>query len=326
MTRTKFLKLMAALGLGMAMGTAAFADDYPSRTIRIIAPYPPGGTTDIVARLVANGLSKSKGWTVVVENKAGAGGIVGHDYVAKAAPDGYTLVLGNSAMLAVSVSLFPQLAYNPIKDFAPITEAAAGPLVLEVKPSLPVHSVQELLALAKSQPGKLNAGLSALGSMHHLTTEVIKYRTGLTWTDVPYKGSGPMLVDILGGQLDFAFDNVPSSLPYIKDGKLRAIAVSSPQRTDLLPGVPTLDESGLKGVEAVAWHGVLAPAGTPAPIIKLLHDEVVKILNAPDMKEKLNALGLEPVGNTPEEFGQFIKDENVKWAKIAKDANVKLEQ
>ena len=189
-----------------------------------------------------------------------------------------------------------------------------------------MHSVQELLALAKSQPGKLNAGLSALGSMHHLTTEVIKYRTGLTWTDVPYKGSGPMLVDILGGQLDFAFDNVPSSLPYIKDGKLRAIAVSSPQRTDLLPGVPTLDESGLKGVEAVAWHGVLAPAGTPAPIIKLLHDEVVKILNAPDMKEKLNALGLEPVGNTPEEFGQFIKDENVKWAKIAKDANVKLEQ
>jgi len=326
MNRSKFLKLMAAAGLGLAIGSsAAFADDYPTRTIRIIAPYPPGGTTDIVARLVANGLSKQTGWTVVVENKAGAGGIVGHDYAAKAAPDGYTIVLGNSAMLAVSVSLFPKLPYNPIKDFAPITEAAAGPLVLEVKPSLPVHSVKDLLDLAKKEPGKLNAGISALGSMHHMTTEVIKYRTGVKWTDVPYKGSGPMLVDLLGGQVDFAFDNIPSSLPYIKDGKLRAIAVSSPKQTDLLPGIPTLEESGLKGVEAVAWHGVLAPAGTPEPIIKRLHDEIVKVLNSPDVTAKFKTLGLEAVGNTPEEFAQFIKDENVKWAKIAKDADVKLQ-
>lgn len=326
MNRMQLLRLAAAAGLGLLASTlAAGADDYPSRPIRLIAPYPPGGTTDIVARYVANGLSKSLGWTVIVENRAGAGGIVGHDAVAKAAPDGYTLVLGNSAMLAVSVSLFPKLPYDPVKDFAPITEAAAGALVLVVKPALPVHSLRELLDLAKKEPGKLNAGLSALGSMHHMTTEVIKKRAGVAWTNVPYKGSAPMLIDLLSGQTDFAFDNIPSALPYIKAGKLRAIAVSGPTRSDLLPDVPTLEESGMKGVEALAWHGVLAPARTPEPIVKRLHDEIVKLLKTDEMKKRLNDLGLEPVGSTPAAFATFIRDENVRWAKISKEAGVKLE-
>jgi tripartite-type tricarboxylate transporter receptor subunit TctC len=326
MNRLQFLRLVAVAGLGLVTSSlAAGAEDYPNRPIRLIAPYPPGGTTDIVARYIANGLSKSLGWTVIVENRAGAGGILGHDTVAKAAPDGYTLVLGNSAMLAVSVSLFPKLPYNPVKDFAPITEAAAGALVLVVKPALPVHSLTELLALAKKEPGKLNAGLSALGSMHHMTTEVIKKRAGVQWTNVPYKGSAPMLIDLLSGQTDFAFDNIPSALPYIKADKLRAIAVSGPTRSDLLPGVPTLDESGMKGVEALAWHGVLAPAHTPEPIIKRLHDEIVKLLKTDEMKKRLNDLGLEPIGNTPAEFAAFIREENVRWAKISKEAGVKLE-
>jgi tripartite-type tricarboxylate transporter receptor subunit TctC len=257
MNRLQFLRLAIAVMLGMAaVPLTAHADDYPNRPIRLIAPYPPGGTTDIVARYVANGLQKSLGWTVVVENRAGAGGIVGHEAVAKAQPDGYTLVLGNSAMLAVSVSLFPKLPYNPTKDFTPITEAAAGALVLVVKPSLPVKSLQDLLALAKKEPGKLNAGLSALGSMHHMTTEIIKARAGVKWTNVPYKGSAPMLIDLLSGQTDFAFDNIPSALPHIKDGKLRAIAVTGPTRSDLLPNVPTLEESGMKGRRSarLAWR------------------------------------------------------------------------
>lgn len=324
-TRRKCLQALTLAAATLALvSSAALADDYPSRTIKIIAPYPPGGTTDILARAIGNELSKAVGQTVIVDNRAGAAGMLGHDLAAKAAPDGYTLVLGNSAMLAVSVSLFPKMPYDPIKDFAPITEAAAGALVLMVKPSLKVNSVKELIALAKAQPGKLNAGLSALGSMHHLTTEMIKARTGVKWTNVPYKGSAPMLLDLLSGQIDFAFDNIPSALPYIKDKQVITVAVSGPTRSELLPDVPTLEESGLKGVEALAWHGVLAPAGTPKPIIDRLHTEIVKILKAPEMKKRLASLGLEPVANTPEEFAQFIRDENVKWAKIAKEADAKL--
>ncbi len=316
--------LLAAAVFGL-FSAAAFAGDYPDHTIRIIAPYPPGGTTDILARAIGQELSQVLKQSVIVDNRTGTGGMVGHDYVAKAAPDGYTLVLGNSAMLAVSVSLFPNLPYDPVKDFAPITEAAAGALVLVVRPTLGVKSLQELIALAKAKPGKLNAGLSAIGSMHHLTTEMVKTKAGVTWTNVPYKGSAPMLLDLLGGQTDFAFDNIPSALPYIKSGQLIPIAMTGTNRSDLLPDVPTMAQAGMPGVEALAWHGVLAPAGTPKPIIDRLHDEVVKILKKPDMVARLSSFGLEPVGNTPAEFLQFIRDENVKWAKIAKEANAKLE-
>jgi len=309
----------------LALAGAAVAQSYPNRPIKLIAPYPPGGTTDIVARAIGNKLSEALGQPVLVENKAGAGGLVGHDFVAKAAPDGYTLVLGNSASLAVGVSMYANMPYDPIKDFAPITELAAGQLVVVANPALNVQTIPQLIELAKAKKGKLNAGLSALGSIHHLLTESMKMKAGVQWTNVPYKGSGPMITDLIGGQTDFAFDNIPSSLAFIKAGKLRGLAVSGTTRTPLLPELPTLIESGLPGVEGVAWHGLLAPAGTPRAIVDRLNAECVKILRAPEMKAYLAAQGLDPVGNTPEEFAAFIRDENVKWAKVAKEANAKIE-
>lgn len=320
----RVVKAFSVLAIGL-FSTAAFAQTYPSKPIKMIAPYPPGGTTDIVARAVSQPLAEALGQAVVVENRTGAGGLIGHDMAAKSPPDGYTLVLGNSAMLAVSVSLYKNMPYDPIKDFAPITQAAAGALVLTVNPSVPAKSLKELLALAKSRSGGLNAGLSAVGSMHHLTTEMIKAKSGVQWTNIPYKGSGPMLVDLLGGQVDFAFDNIPSALQYIKADRLRAIAVSSPKRTALLPGTPTLTEAGMPDVEAVAWHGVLAPAGTPKEIVARLNSEIVKILQSPAMKQRLEGLGLEAVGDTPEQFAQFIREENIKWAKVAKESGAQLE-
>jgi tripartite-type tricarboxylate transporter receptor subunit TctC len=303
----------------------AGAQDYPNKPIRLIAPYPPGGTTDILARAIAAKLGDALGQPVVVENKTGAGGLIGHEFVAKAPPDGYTLVLGNSAALAVSVSLYPKMPYDPLTDFAPITELAAGQLVLVANPALNVKTVPQLIDLAKARQGKLNAGLSAVGSIHHLLTELMKSKAGVEWANVPYKGSGPMLVDLISGQTNFAFDNIPSALAFVKSGKLQAIAVSGRERTPLLPDVPTLEESGLAGVEGVAWHGLLAPAGTPKPIVDRLHAEVVKILRTPEMKTFLANQGLDAVGNTPEQFAAFIRAENVKWAKVAKEAGAKLE-
>ena len=321
---SNFVRRLCAAMLLLAAG-GALAQAYPNRPIKLIAPYPPGGTTDIVARAVGNKLSEALGQPVVVENKTGAGGLIGHDFVAKAAPDGYTLLLGNSASLAVSVSMYAKMPYNPITDFAPITELAAGQLVLVAHPGLNVTNVAQLIELAKTKQGSLNAGLSAVGSIHHLLTESMKSKAGVKWTSVPYKGSGPMLTDLIGGQTDFAFDNIPSSLQFIKAGKLRGLAVSGTVRTPLLPDLPTLIESGLAGVEGVAWHGLLAPPGTPRAIIDRLHAEAVKILRAPEMVTYLAGLGLDGIGNTPEEFAAFIREENVKWARVAKEAGAKIE-
>ena len=321
---SNFVRRLCAAMLLLAAG-GALAQAYPNRPIKLIAPYPPGGTTDIVARAVGTKLSEALGQPVVVENRTGAGGLIGHDFVAKAAPDGYTLLLGNSASLAVSVSMYAKMPYNPITDFAPVTELAAGQLVLVAHPGLNVTNVAQLIELAKTKQGSLNAGLSAVGSIHHLLTESMKFKAGVKWTNVPYKGSGPMLTDLIGGQTDFAFDNIPSSLAFIKAGRLRGIAVSGTVRTPLLPDLPTLIESGLAGVEGVAWHGLLAPPGTPKAIIDRLHAESVKILRAPEMKTYLAGLGLDGIGNTPEEFAAFIRDENVKWAKVAKEAGAKIE-
>jgi tripartite-type tricarboxylate transporter receptor subunit TctC len=300
----------------------AFAAEYPTKTIRLIAPYAPGGQTDIVARLVAQPLSEALGKPVVVENRPGGNGVLGHDYVAKAEPDGYTLLVGNSAMLAVMPNL-AALPYDPRKDFAPIVLAAGGPLVLEVNPSLPVHSLQDLIALAKSKPGKLNNGMGGLGTIHHLLTELIRVKAGIDFANVPYKGAGPMLVDLLSGQVDFAIDNTSSSSAYLKSGRLRAIAVS--KKTDLLPGVPTLEEAGIPGSEAVAWHGLLAPPGTPQPIVDRLNSELVQILKRPETIEKLKVLGLDLIASNPAEFSEFIRTENQRWAEVAKASRAKVD-
>ena len=321
----KRLIVLTAAVLFAALSTAALAQAYPSKPIRMIAPYPPGGATDILARLVAQGLTESVGQPVIVENKAGANGQIGHDFVAKAAPDGYTLVLGNSAVLAVSVSMYDKLPFDPLKDFAPITLAAQGPLVFEINAAIPASNMQEFLAWAKQRGGKVNAGLAGVGAMHHLVTEMVKLQAGVQWTNVPYKGSAPMVLDLVGGQVDVGVDNIPSSLQLIKTGKLRALAVTSDQRTPLLPDVPTLAQAGVPGVVAAAWHGVLAPAGTPPEIVNRLNVEIVKILRSPETVAKLAGLGLDPVGSDPKTFADFIASENVKWAKVVKASGAKLE-
>ena len=321
----KRLILVTAAVLVAALSTGALAQAYPSKPIRMIAPYPPGGATDILARLIAQGLTESLGQPVIVENKAGANGQIGHDFVAKAAPDGYTLVLGNSAVLAVSVSMYDKLPFDPLKDFAPITLAAQGPLVFEINAAIPASNMQEFLAWAKQRGGKVNAGLAGVGAMHHLVTEMVKLQAGVQWTNVPYKGSAPMVLDLVGGQVDVGVDNIPSSLQLIKTGKLRALAVTSEQRTPLLPDVPTLAQAGVPGVVAAAWHGVLAPAGTPPEIVNRLNVEIVKILRSPETVAKLAGLGLDPVGSDPKTFADFIASENVKWAKVVKASGAKLE-
>ena len=290
----------------------------------MIAPYPPGGATDILARLISQGLTESLGVPVVVENKAGANGQIGHEFVAKAPPDGYTLLLGNSAALAVSISMYDKLSYDPIKDYAPITLAAQGALVMVVNPNVPANTLQEFIAWGKRSP-KVSAGLAGVGAMHHLVTEQMKIQSGVNWINVPYKGSSPMLLDLLSGQVDFGIDNIPSSLPHIKAGKLKALAVTSAKRTPLLPDVPTLAEAGMPGIEAAAWHGVLAPAGTPPAIVAKLNADIVKILRSPEMTKRLADLGLDPIGSSPQQFADFIASENVKWAKVVKASGAKLE-
>ena len=324
-TILRFAAALVAVTFAAGLAHAQGAQSYPSRPIRLVAPYPPGGTTDIVARLIATQLSESLGQPVIVENKAGANGQIGHDFVAKAQPDGYTLVLGNSAALAASVSMYPNMPYDPIKDFAPITMAAQGPLVMVMNANLPPKTLKEFLAWAKERNGKVNAGLAGVGAIHHLVTEMIRLQAGVEWTNVPYKGSAPMVLDLIGGQTDFGIDNIPSSLPHIKSGKLRALAVTSAKRTPLMPDVPTLGEAGVPGVEAVAWHGVLAPAGTPPDIVNKLNREIVKILRNPDTVKKLADNGLDPGGNDPQVFADFIKSENVKWAKVVKASGAKPE-
>ena len=320
----KRLILALAALCALAPAAAVHAQAYPNKPIKMIAPYPPGGATDILARLISQGLTESLGQPVVVENKAGANGQIGHDFVAKAPPDGYTLLLGNSAALAVSISMYDKLTYDPIKDYAPITLAAQGALVMIVNPNVPANTLQEFVAWGKKAP-KVSAGLAGVGAMHHLVTEQMKLQSGVNWINVPYKGSAPMVVDVLSGQVDFGIDNIPSSLPHIKAGKLKALAVTSAKRTPLLPDVPTLAEAGMPGIEAAAWHGVLAPAGTPPAIVAKLNAEIVKILKSPEMQKRLGDLGLDAVGSSPQQFADFIASENVKWAKVVKASGAKLE-
>jgi tripartite-type tricarboxylate transporter receptor subunit TctC len=312
------------LGAASLIAGPVRAQTYPTRLIRLIAPYPPGGATDIVARLTAAAIGLNVRQTVLVDNRAGAGGLIGHELGAKAAPDGYTLLLGNSAMLAVSVSLYPQLPYNPITDFTPISLIAKGGLVLLVNPRVPAHNLTELVGFAKSRPGELNAGIASLGSIHHLLTETLKANTHAEWANVPYKGSAPMLLDLIAGQLDLAFDNISSALPYVRSGQLRALAVTSAERTSLLPETPTLRESGLP-IDGVSWHGILGPAGLPRDVVDVIHRSVVNMIQDTQNRARLAALGLDPVGSTPEEFAAFIAAENLRWAQIAKQSGARME-
>jgi len=303
----------------------AFAQAYPTHSIRLVVPFPAGGTTDILARAAAQKLSESLGQAVVVDNRPGAAGNIGADLVAKSAPDGYTLLMGTVGTHAINPSLYAKMPYDHVKDFVPVVLVAGVPNVLAVYPPFPVNSVAELIALAKAKPGTINFASSGSGTSIHMSGELFKSMAGVDMTHVPYKGSAPALTDLMGGQVQIMFDNLPSALPLIKAGKLRAIAVTSLKRAPALPDVPTISESGLPGFEASSWFGVLAPAGTPSPIVAKINADVNKWLQSPEAREQMLAQGANAAGGTPEQFAAHIRAETEKWAKVVKASGAKAD-
>jgi tripartite-type tricarboxylate transporter receptor subunit TctC len=318
-----------ALCLG-AFAAPAFAQAWPSKPVRIVVPFAPGGTTDILARALAPELGKAFGQTFIIENKPGAGGNTGADLVAKSPPDGYTLLMGTVGTQAINPALYPKMPYDAVKDFMPITLFAGVPNVLVINPAkaaaYKVTDVKSLIAYAKANPGKLNMASSGNGTSIHLSGELFKSMTGTYMLHFPYRGSGPALLDLIGGTMDVMFDNLPSALPQIKAGKLTALAVTSSERSAALPDVPTIAEAGpVKGYEASSWFGLLAPAGTPPDIVNRLQQETAKALATQALKERLVSQGAIPSGSTPAQFTQFIAAETKKWAQVVKASGAKVD-
>ena len=321
-----------AAGIAMLSPLAANAQPYPNKPVRIVVPFPAGGTTDILARAMAQKLSDSLGQSFVVDNRPGAGGNIGSDHVAKSPPDGYTLLMGTVGTHAINPGLYPKMPYDHVKDFAPITLVAGVPNILVMNPASAqkygVNSVPDLIKAAKANPGKMNMASSGNGTSIHLSGELFKSMTGSFMLHFPYRGSGPALLDLLSGNMDLMFDNLPSALPHIKAGKLLALAVTSAQRSTALPDLPTVAEAGgaqLKGFEASSWFGLLAPAGTPAEVVNRLHQETAKALGAPALNERLLAQGAIPSGSSPAEFARFIDAETKKWAQVVKVSGAKVD-
>ena len=316
----------AAITLAACLAAApvwAQSSAWPNKPVRIVVPFPPGGTTDILARAIAPELGKAFGQSFIIENRGGAGGNVGTEIVAKAANDGYTLLMGTVGTHGINRALYEKLPYDPIKDFVPITLVASVPNVMVMNAdkarSLGINSVQDFIAYAKARPGKLNMASSGSGTSIHLAGELFKSQTGIFMVHVPYRGSSPALLDLIAGNMDVMFDNLPSSMQHIRAGKLKAFAVTSGQRSSALPDVPTVEEAGkLKGFEASSWFGLLAPAGTSADIVNRVQREVARALNDPAIKEKLQAQGAIPGGITPAEFARLIDSEHAKWAQVVK--------
>ena len=303
----------------------AIAQPYPSKPVRLVLPYPPGGGSDTIGRPLAQKMSESLGQQIVVENRGGASGNIGMEYVARAAPDGYTLVFALTAQLAVNPALFQKLPYDPVRDFAPISLLGSGGYILVVHPSLPAKSVKELVALAKARPGQIAYSSSGNGSGGHLAAELLNHMAGIKMLHVPYKGGGPALVDLLAGQVQLLFATQLASWQHIQAGRIRALASSTAKRPSSLPDLPTVAESGLPGYDAGVWYGLLAPAGTPREIVTRLNGEVTRVLAQPDYRKLLVNNTIEPVGGAPEQLGQYIKSELAKWAKVVKDAGVHVD-
>jgi len=322
--RRAALSLAATLAI-LAPHAARAADAYPAKPVRFVVAFPPGGGTDIIARSIAQKLAERIAQQVVVDNRPGAGGNIGTDIVAKSAPDGYTMLMGSAGPLAINASLFGKMPFDPIKDLAPVTLAASTPNVLVVHPSLRAATVKELIALAKARPGEINFASSGHGTPAHLAGELFNSMVGVKMVHVPYKGAAPALADLLGGQVQLMFSTMPPALPHVKDGKLRALAVTSAKRSPAAPDLPTLDEIALPGFEANTWHGVVVPAGTPRAIIARLNREIVAILHLPDVVERFSSQGAEALGSTPEEFAAYIRSETLKWAKVVRDSGAKAE-
>ena len=321
--RSVFRALAAAACL--AVPVAGFAQAYPSKLITFVVPFPPGGVTDPVARMVGQKMAESVKQPVIVENKPGASGIIASEFVKRAPPDGYTVLMGFTGSHSVNPSLYSKLPYDPVKDFQPVTVLISTKHVLVVPAESPAKSVADLVALAKKSPQGLTFASQGVGAGGHLLGEMLKARTGTNLTHVAYKGSAPALQDMLTNRVDLFFDAIVTSLPYIKDGKLRALAVASPTRAAVLPNVPTMAEAGFPGIELDQWFGMFVPAGTPAPVVAKLHDELVKAVRAPDVSSKITAQGLDVMTTTPEQFAALIRDESAKLGKVVKDSGAKAD-
>ncbi len=323
--KSRILFAAITLAISSACGTAAAQDKWPSKPITYVVPFPAGGTTDILARIISQKLGPALGTTVIVENRAGAGGNIGSDYVAKAPPDGYTILGGTISSHAINVSLYPKLPYEPVKSFAPIALIGTNANVLVVGAASPYKTVQELTAAAKAKPGSISFASAGNGTSQHLSGELYKSLAGLDMVHVPYKGSAPAIQDVIGGQLPMMFDTSVVAGPFIQSGKVRALAVTSAKRTPQLPNVPTMAESGVPGYDLVSWQGIFAPAGTPPEILHRLQAEVAKVIKSPEIQERLGKLGMDPSTLTPEQFAAFQVAEIAKWAKVIKSANIKID-
>jgi len=325
-TRSPYLSYgRGLLACTLIASTAALPQRYPDRAIRLIVPYAPGGNIDITGRTIAPGLTEALGASVVVDNRAGAGGAIGTDLVAKAPPDGHTLVVGSTGSTTGAAALYPNLPYDPVRDFAPIGLVTNVPVVIVVHPALPARNVKEFVVLAKSKPGRMTYGSGGTGTTNHLAAALFEVYANIKMTHIPYKGMGPATIDLMGGQIDVGFDQLSAAIPYIKSGKTRALAIAAPVRSKMLPDLPTLAESGVRNADASTFTGILAPAKVSKEIVATLNAALLKTLALDAVRERFATLGAEVLPSTPEQLAQFMKDDLAKWIKVVKTAGIKVE-
>jgi tripartite-type tricarboxylate transporter receptor subunit TctC len=325
-TRSPSVAGFVALLLAAGAALPTRAQDYPTQTVKIVVPFVAGGGVDVVARIIAPRLGDELGQSVIIENRGGAGGMLGAAAVAQAPPDGYTLLLGTGSTHGTNSSVYAKVSYDPVRDFVPVVLVSTSPLLLVVRPTLPAKTVSELIALARSKPGGLSFGSYGTGSINHLGAELFNSMAGIQTNHVPYRGSAPALTDLIGGRLDFTFDGVSTSLGYIEAGSIRLLGVAAPQRSPVLPNEPTIAESGLPGFDTMVWFGLFAPAGTPKPVVDLINRKVNAVLAAQEIKQRFAKLGIEAVGGGPEVLAAKVQSEMRKWADLVREKNIRLEQ
>ncbi len=321
----RHLAICACAATSALVSAHSGAQDYPTKPVRLIVPFAAGGGTDIIARLVGQKMTESLGKTFIIDNRAGANGIIGTEIVAKAPPDGYTIMLGTTATHAINISVYAKLPYDPVKDFAPITNLAYSAFIISGHPSIPAKSIKELIGLARARPGQISYASAGLGNSTHLAGELFCMLAGISMVHVPYKGSGPAMADTLAGQTAVIFDSMQASIPHIKLKRLRPLAITAMARSPVIPELPTIGEAGVPGAEAGSWYGMLAPGSTPRAVVMKLNTEILKALALPDVRDRLATVGVEPIGNTPDQFAAEIQSEILKWGKTVRIAKVRAD-